>query len=111
MSYPKSIKVLVEGDDTEITAVRLWVKSMYDAAEYEDSNGRRFFIDRQYMDECVSKHKSPDIPLRVVTMNEEMREKLERGMRSQYDLKKREESKLILPDGYQDREKLTCVGL
>jgi hypothetical protein len=104
MSYPKTLTVLIEGDDTETKAIRLHVSSRYNAAEYEDGLGRRYYIDQRYMDECVFENKPPHIPLAVISKNEAMREKLEWGRQQLAAQKKREESKLILPDGFETKE-------
>jgi hypothetical protein len=99
MSYPKTVSVLVEGDDKEVNAVRLHVSARYDAAEYQDDTGRKFFIDREYMDECQSNKKLIRIPLQVISANEKMREKLAWAQEQLFKKAKEQQTGLILPDG------------
>lgn len=109
MTYPKQIEVLVEGDDKEVKAIRLHVSARYDAAEYEDTTGRKFFIDRQYMEECQFGKKLIRIPLQVITKNEQMRARLEQAMAAQRKLAKKQETGLVLPDDYKEDAKTKPV--
>jgi hypothetical protein len=98
MNWPKTIDVLIEGYDTESKATLIGYRPEYDSAEYENNDGKHFFIDRKYMHECLTQKKAAEIPLAVVTQLERMRNKLDWGHETLNRLEKEKASGLTLPN-------------
>lgn len=96
---PKSIKVLIEGDDTEMDAKLRSFSEMYNAGLYETDDGREFYVDPELILECNSKKEAIPIPVAVITQRERMLAKLEWAQGQLDRLSKEEKSGLILPDG------------
>jgi hypothetical protein len=101
MNWPNVIDVLVEGDDNERKAKKVGFRAIYNACEYKDDQERCFFIDTEYMQECLKEKKLVKIPLQVVTQLANMREKLEFGRKTLEKQAKQQQSGLIIPDGIQ----------
>lgn len=111
MNWPNKIDVTINfGDkDTEKrveTNAKLlrYVADLYGQygphAEYETDAGQRFWIDGAYFQECQNKKTLPDIPIEVITDQQQRREKLAYGQ-TQLNQKKPQDAGLILPDGYK----------
>jgi hypothetical protein len=69
-------------------------------AEYESADGERFWIDAEYMLDCVENKKIATIPVEVITRNAEIQEKLELGMVQQLRTNKQQQTGLVLPDDF-----------
>ena len=71
-------------------------------AEYETASGQRFWITSELMEDCQQKKTLPDIPIEVIRKNAEIANKLQYGAEMLKLQQQKSESKLILPDGYED---------
>lgn len=97
---PKSITVLIEGDEGELEAKLRFFNPEYNAGLYDVSDGREFYVDPEYIKSCIDSNVPVGIPLQVVTQRAEMLEKLRWGQDQLSRLNKQQESGIILPDGY-----------
>lgn len=73
------ITVIIDKEDQteeELTAKKLGYSEVYKATEFELPDGRRFFVDEAYLQECFANRIPPSIPERVITQREEMLQKL-----------------------------------
>lgn len=98
MDAPSKITVLIDGKDSTESAKLIKYDPMYYAAEYEASDGSRFYIDMGYLAELGG--KPARIPIEVITQLEDMRKKLEDAQRFLDRQGKKDSSGLILPPGY-----------
>jgi hypothetical protein len=108
MNWPNSLDVIVEYDDEdrkEKSSKLLRSVTHYGdygpMAEYETSDGEKFWIDVALFEKSRDNKILPRIPVEVITRNAEIQHKLEDGMRQQYAIDRQQNTGLILPDGFK----------
>jgi hypothetical protein len=68
-------------------------------AHYETADGEKFWIDAEYMQECIDNKTIPTIPVEVITRNAEIQEKLEYGRNKLALQSVEQQTGLVIPDG------------
>ena len=96
---PKEITIVIDGGEEEFKAKYISYSEMYQAALYEMEDGREFYVEPAYIQECKSSGKPVDIPEAVITQRERMLAKLAWGQAQLDRMQKQDQSGLILPDG------------
>lgn len=106
MNWPSIMAVTIdsgEEDKLGVTAQLLRSVEHYGPygpmAEYIDTQGRRFWIEAEYFQECKDNKVLPNIPIEVITRQEEIRQKLEKGMDAQRLQQLEQQTGLVLPHG------------
>jgi hypothetical protein len=107
MNWPSILAVTIDSGEEEklgVTAQLIQSVEHYGdygpMAEYEDTRGRRFWIEAEYFQECKDNKVLPNIPIEVITRQEEIRQKMETGMAAQRLRELEQQTGLVLPDGY-----------
>ena len=114
MNWPKKLDVTInygendqgESRREEASATLLRSVERYNEygpmAEYQTSSGSRFWVVYELIEQCQKTKTLPDIPIEVITQNEEWLQKKAMGERA---LKQQasEQSGLILPPGYESK--------
>lgn len=98
---PKTIKVLIEGDDTEKDAKLLSFSEMYNAGLYETDDGREFYVDPELIIASNDSKEAVPVPIAVITHRERQQAKLAWAQNELDRLQEQEKSTLLLPDGYK----------
>lgn len=106
MNWPSIMAVTIdsgEEDKLGVTAQLLRSVEHYGPygpmAEYIDTQGRRFWIEAEYFQECKDNKVLPNIPIEVITDQAARRERLEHA---QADLNRQnveQQTGLVLPHG------------